>query len=135
MKIYKELSIADFEGWSGAEDTLDRIIAEDKCDELEAILEDMYPEGMDETSLNDLLRFEAETVFEWLGIRSESVIREELDEAREALHDLMEDYETIRDDDDYSESEKDEIWIDQYQDEAEELRDRIAELEEELKDI
>ena len=135
MKIYKELSIADFEGWSGAEDTLDRIIAEDKCDELEAILEDMYPEGMDETSLNDLLRFEAETVFEWLGIRSESVIREELDEAREALHDLMEDYETIRDDDDYSESEKDEIWENDYQDDAEEIQNRIKELQEELENI
>lgn len=135
MKLYRETSLEYFEGWSGAEDTLDRIIKEGKCDELEAILEDMYPDGMDETNLNDLLRFEAETVFEWLGIRSESVINQELEEAREALHDLMEDFETIRDDDDYSETEKDEIWIDQYQDDAEELRDRIAELEEELENI
>lgn len=135
MKLYIETSIKNFEAWSGAEDTLDRIIAEDKCEELEDILEELYPDGMSDTELNDLLWFDYETVFEWLGIRSESVINQELDEAREALHDLMEDYGTIRDDDDYTETEKDEIWIDQYQDEAEELRDRIAELEEELENI
>ena len=39
--------------------------------ELEAILEDAYPDGMDETELNDLLWFESETVFEWLGIGDE----------------------------------------------------------------
>ena len=45
MKIYSEISIADFKAWGGAINTLDRIIAEDKCDELEAILEDLYPDG------------------------------------------------------------------------------------------
>ena len=30
MKIYSEINIADFKAWSGAINTLDRIIAEDK---------------------------------------------------------------------------------------------------------
>ena len=60
MKITKEISIEEFKGWSGAENTLDKIISEGKAEEFEFILEDLYPEGMDETQLNDLLRFEPE---------------------------------------------------------------------------
>ncbi len=71
MKIYKEESLSNFEWWSGAVATADRIWEErgtEGWNELEAILEDAYPDGMDETELNDLLWFEPETVFEWLGI-------------------------------------------------------------------
>ena len=50
MKITKEISLEEFEGWSGAENTLDKIISEGKAQELEFILEDLYPEGMDELS-------------------------------------------------------------------------------------
>ena len=71
MKIYKEDSLSKFEWWSGAVATAHRIREErgtEGWNELEAILEDAYPDGMDETELNDLLWFEPETVYEWLGI-------------------------------------------------------------------
>ena len=71
MKIYTEQSLANFKFWSGAEDTAQRIWEErgtEGWNELEAILEDAYPDGIDETDLNDLLWFDAETIFEWLGI-------------------------------------------------------------------
>lgn len=74
MKIYKEDSLSNFEWWSGAVATADRIWEErgtEGWNELEAILEDAYPDGMDETELNDLLWFEPETVYEWLGIGNE----------------------------------------------------------------
>ena len=74
MKIYTEQSLANFKFWSGAEDTAQRIWEErgtEGWNELEAILEDAYPDGMDETELNDLLWFEPETIFEWLGIGDE----------------------------------------------------------------
>ena len=71
MRIYSETSLENFEAWSGAIDTLDRVREAGKCYELEAILEDLYPDGMSETELNDLLWFEPETVFEWLGIEEE----------------------------------------------------------------
>lgn len=71
MKIYSEMSLCDFKAWCGAIDTLDRVIEEGKCSELEAILEDMYPDGIDDGTLNDILRFDSETVFEWLGISDE----------------------------------------------------------------
>lgn len=71
MKIYSEQSLADFKFWSGAETTAQRIWEEqgsEGFDQLEAILEDLYPDGIDETDLNDLLWFDADTVYEWLGI-------------------------------------------------------------------
>ena len=71
MKIYMELSLENFEAWSGAVDTLDRIREAEKCEELEFILDDLFPDGMSETALNDLLWFEPEQVYEWLGIEEE----------------------------------------------------------------
>ena len=71
MKIYTEQSLANFKFWSGAETTAQRIWEEqgsEGFDQLEAILEDLYPDGIDETDLNDLLWFDADTVYEWLGI-------------------------------------------------------------------
>ena len=83
MKIYKEESLSNFEWWSGAVATADRIWEErgtEGWNELEAILEDAYPDGMDETELNDLLWFEPETIFEWLGIGNEEDEDEEEEE-------------------------------------------------------
>lgn len=71
MKIYRETSLENFEAWSGAVDTLDRVKEAGKCDELESIIEELYPDGMSETELNDLLWFEPETIYEWLGIEEE----------------------------------------------------------------
>lgn len=83
MKIYKEESLSNFEWWSGAVYTAQRIWEErgtEGWNELEAILEDAYPDGMDETELNDLLWFEPETIFEWLGIGDEENEDEEEEE-------------------------------------------------------
>lgn len=134
MKITYELDLNSFEAWSGGEDTLNRVINEGKVDELEAVLEDCYPEGMDETSLNDILRFESDWVFEMCGIRSESVIREELEEAEAELEEILQDYEFALDDDDLTDEEKVEIY-DAYKDDIQEAKEKIAELEEELENI
>ena len=133
MKITKEISIEEFEGWSGAENTLDKIISEGKAQELEVILEDLYPEGMDETQLNDLLRFDSEWCFEAVGIRTESEIESELKESEEELESMMNDYRDEIDDEELTEEEKAEIW-ESYQPDIEEIEDRIAELKEELEE-
>ena len=70
MKIYSE-GIENFEPWSGAVDTYERIAEEGKLEDLEFMLEDLYPDGIDETALNDLLWFDDEWVFETLGIETE----------------------------------------------------------------
>ena len=56
----------DFEGWSGAVDTLNTLTDEQK-DALETNLEEFWPDGMDETSLNDLLWFDNDSIAVWLG--------------------------------------------------------------------
>ncbi len=77
MRIYKDFDFDSFTPWSGAVKTYNRIATEGKGDALEAILDDIYPDGMTETELNDLLWFEPETVFEWLGISDEEEESEE----------------------------------------------------------
>ena len=135
MKIYSEINIADFKAWGGAINTLDRIIAEDKCDELEAILEDLYPDGISETELNDLLWFDDETVFGWLGIRTESEIRSELAEAKEELEEFKQNYADDCEDEDMTVEEKIKLWKSNYEDDILELEEKISKLEEELKNI
>lgn len=71
MRIYKEFDFDSFQPWSGAVDTYNRIQEEGKGAALETILDELYPDGMTETELNDFLWFEPETIFEWLGIEEE----------------------------------------------------------------
>ena len=68
MKITSEMSLKNFKAWSGAKDTLNKLIELDKCDDLEFILEDLYPDGLTETQLNDILWFEDEWIYKTLGI-------------------------------------------------------------------
>ena len=68
MRIVKEISIEDFEGWSGANDTIDVIEKAGKVDEFDNLIEELYPDGLSETSLNDLLRFDYEWIYETLEI-------------------------------------------------------------------
>lgn len=78
MKITSEISISDFESWSGAKDTQRRIIEEDKENEFDNLIESLYPDGLTETQLNDILWFESEWIFESLGISEEEDDEEEL---------------------------------------------------------
>ena len=95
MKSYTEQSLADFKFWSGAETSAQRIWEEqgsEGFDQLEAILEDLYPDGIDETDLNDLLWFDADTVYEWLGIDDEEEEDEEDDDDEEEETEPTNDY-------------------------------------------
>lgn len=71
MKVYKEIDIRNFEPWSGAVETYDRIWNEGKIDDLESLIDELYPDGIDETKLNDILWFEDEWLYEALGIEDE----------------------------------------------------------------
>lgn len=71
MKISREMNLRNFGAWSGAKDTLNKLIELDKCEELEAVLEDIYPDGISETQLNDILWFDDEWIFETLGIEED----------------------------------------------------------------
>ena len=134
MTITYELDLNSFQAWSGAKDTLDRIQREGKCAELENILEELYPDGMTETELNDLLWFDSESVYEWLGIRSEEQIEKEIKEAEEELAEVQSNLEDDLDDDELTTEERAEI-IESYQPDIDEIKERIADLKEELSEL
>ena len=71
MKITSEMSLKNFKAWRGAKDTLNKLIELDKCDDLEFILDDLYPDGLTDTQLNDILWFDDEWIYETLGIEEE----------------------------------------------------------------
>ena len=70
MKIYSETSLRNFDFWSGAVDFA-RELTSEQLDQVEAILEDEYPEGMSDTEINDIFWFEQDTIREWLGMPTE----------------------------------------------------------------
>lgn len=127
MRIYNELDLNTFEAWSGAVSTLERIQREGKCEALEATLEELFPDGMDETELNDLLWFESDTVFEWVGLRTETQINDEIQEKKDRLDEIEAELE------EYKSDYEDEIA--ELKEEIEELEEELEELEEELKDL
>ena len=77
MKITMELSLKDFNAWSGAVDTKNMIIDNDKVEEFDDLINELYPEGIDATQLNDLLWFEIDWILEQLGITEEEEEEEE----------------------------------------------------------
>ena len=76
MKIYTE-DLSDYRAWSGAVNTYNTIEEHDKLEELEQLIDELYPDGLSFTELNDLLWFDSEFIFEQLGIQDEEESEEE----------------------------------------------------------
>ena len=66
MLVTSDISLKDFTFWSGAKDIVDEL-TDDDMDVIETDLEEIYPDGIDETELNDFFWFERDTIAEWLG--------------------------------------------------------------------
>lgn len=153
MKIYSELDFASFEPWSGAVDTHKRICDAGKAETFEAMLKDCYPDGMSKTDLNDLLWFEHEWCYQLVGLRMESEIKEEIEAAQEELEDLKQEFEDeiekrvdcinsdreTRDESELTQEEieemRSEVWAIDFEADANEIKARINDLEEELENI
>jgi len=72
MKVTNDnLTLRDFKALSGAKDTQETILNEGKGEEFDSLIEELYPDGIDETQLNDLLWFDEEWLYEVLGIADE----------------------------------------------------------------
>jgi hypothetical protein len=63
--INNNTSLTNFNFWSGAKQ---HEFTYNELNEIENVLEDIYPEGMEETQINDLFWFEEEIICEWIGI-------------------------------------------------------------------
>ena len=72
MRVYNDnLTLVNFDAWSGAVETKETIINEGRAEQFDNLIEELYPDGLTDTQLNDLLRFEEDWVFEMLGIEIE----------------------------------------------------------------
>jgi hypothetical protein len=73
MKTYNDnTTLTNFKFWSGAEDNAS-CLTYAELEELDSLLEELYPEGMEETQLNDLMWFEFDSVCELLGLDIDEV--------------------------------------------------------------
>jgi len=68
MKITKELNLTNFQFWSGAKD---HSFTYSELKELENSLNDFYPDGATETTINDLFWFEEEFLCQCIGLNFE----------------------------------------------------------------
>lgn len=69
--INNNMTLSDFDAWSGAVDTKKTIINQGKEEEFNDLMEELYPDGLTETGLNDLLRFSDDWLYEMLEIEEE----------------------------------------------------------------
>lgn len=76
MKVAKELELQSFEFWSGAVERTKNLTTSD-FEVIENELNNLYPDGMDETELNDLFWFEFDFVAQLLGYTDEEEFNEQ----------------------------------------------------------
>jgi hypothetical protein len=68
LRVYDEIKIEDFEGWGGAEDTIETAQNNNKEAELDQFLENEFPNGVSKTELNDFLRNEEVYIYGKIGL-------------------------------------------------------------------
>jgi hypothetical protein len=71
MKIISEIGLREFNTWSGATDTKNTIVENNKGDDFDSLIEELYPDGLSDTQLNDILWFDADYIYEQLDINQE----------------------------------------------------------------
>ena len=76
MIVTRDISLREFEPWQGAIPTYEALSVEE-LDQLESELELQYPDGIDETELNDLFWFHEDFVFQLAGHVDEEEDEEE----------------------------------------------------------
>lgn len=72
MTIKTETSLYDFDFWSGAKDNAGKL-CKGQMEQVEDMLEEMYPDGLTATEVNDLFWFDFPTILDWLGIDEEDL--------------------------------------------------------------
>lgn len=66
MLVHQDIRLKDFQFWSGARHNAQKL-NDMEFGIVENILSDIYPNGIDETTLNDLFWFDFEVICSWLG--------------------------------------------------------------------
>lgn len=76
MSLTVIMEFSDYSPWGQAVSFYNEIKEEGKLDALERVLEDLYPEGCSDTTINDILAYDEDSVREWLDMPSEEQIRQ-----------------------------------------------------------
>lgn len=94
--LYKEMSIHDFEPWSGAVNTYERLERNNKLNDLEWSLSEIFgKDDIEETELNDLMWFDPDVIYEFVGLLTESEIEEEIEETESEIEYITEYLDTL----------------------------------------
>ena len=72
MRIIYSQNLKHFQFWSGAKELAERLTWEELI-EIENQLEELYPDGLTETELNDLFWFDAEFICDLIGQTEEDI--------------------------------------------------------------
>jgi hypothetical protein len=64
--------LGSYEPWGGAIETYKRIVDNDLVDELDMLMAELHPDGLEVGAFNDILWFEDEWLFETLGLEDSS---------------------------------------------------------------
>ena len=107
MKIVSETSLRYFAFWSGAKDTAEYLTPQD-LDQIEFVFDEIYPDGMTDTQVNDIFWFERDFIAECLGYKDweKFVNKEDEDEDSEDEDFEDEDFEDEEDEDEEDEEEE-----------------------------
>lgn len=92
-KIGYDLLDGNFKPWSGAVSRWEEILENDLLEELDAYLEELYPNGMTETELNDFLWFEGDEFLDSYLDRDQDDDYEDEDSDDEEFEDDPEEFE------------------------------------------
>lgn len=105
MKIYYEVDIDEFEFWEGGKCVADSF-SEDDLEAIQNKLEELYPDGMSDTELNDLFWHDEDFVAGLAGYSSFQKVKEGIkSDEEDEIYD-----ETYWDDEIYESEKEDRIW-------------------------
>ena len=73
MLVTQETKLKDFKFWCGGDEKAS-LLTRQELDDLEGHIEELYPDGINETTLNDLFWYDFDWVCEQIGLKVEDVL-------------------------------------------------------------
>ena len=92
VKVTREIELRYFNWSSGAKVVADKV-EDDEWDTLESNINELYPDGIDDETLDDIFDYDADTIAEWLGFSSWDAMFHRYDEEEEEEEDEEEEVE------------------------------------------
>lgn len=76
MRYYVEESLCNFQFWSGAKENANLLTLQE-FEQIEFELSNIYPEGLEDTQINDIFWFDFDFIAQLLGYEDEEEFRKE----------------------------------------------------------